>query len=127
MKALFKGIYDLFGGTIYNNVSGKLYLSVAPQNSTFPYIVYYLVSNDYDFQFSEDYEDCLIQFNIFDDKASASNINTYFENLKTLYDWALPVVVGYTVIKMQREFAQLVRDDDVWQYTVQYRILLEKD
>jgi hypothetical protein len=85
------------------------------------------VSNDYDHQFSEDYEDFLIQFNIFADDSSASNIGTYFENLKTLYDWARPDVTNYTVIRMQREFAQLAKDDDVWQYTVQYRVLLEKN
>ena len=130
MRVLFEGIYSLFATgstTIYANVGGRLYLSEAPQNTSFPYIVFYLVSDDYDFQFTEDYEDILIQFNIFDDKASPSNISNYFENLKTLYDWSSPTVVGYTVIKFVREFAQLVRDDDVWQYTVQYRILLEKD
>jgi hypothetical protein len=131
LKALFTGIYGLFTGTptpaINTNVSARLYLSEAPQGTSFPYIVYYLVANDYDHQFGEDYEDCLIQFNIFDDKASASNISTYFENLKALYDWASPDVTNYTVVRMQREFAQLNKDDDVWQYTVQYRVLLEKN
>lgn len=130
MKALFTGIYNLFttgSPAIYTNLSGKLYLTEAPQNTTFPYMVYYLVSNDYDYQFVEDFEVFLIQFNIFDDNASASNIGTYFENLKTLYDWATPTVSGYSVVRMVREFAQLARDDDVWQYSVQYNVWLKKN
>lgn len=130
MKALFTGIFNLFTtGTpaIYTSVGGRLYLTEAPQNTSFPYIVYYLISNDYDFQFEEDYEEFIIQFNIFDDDASASDIGTYFENLKSLYDWSSPTVTGYSVINFTREFAQLARDDDVWQYTVQYRVLLEKE
>ena len=130
MKTLFTGIYNLFitgTPTIYTNVGGRFYLSEAPQNTAFPYIVYYLANNDYDYQFVEDFEDFLIQFNIFDDKASASNISTYFENLKTLFDWSVPTVTGYTVSRFVREFAQLVRDDEVWQYTVQYRVLLQKN
>jgi len=130
MKTLFTGIYNLFiTGTpaIYTNVGGRFYLTEAPQNTAFPYIVYYLANNDYDYQFVEDFEDFLIQFNIFDDKASASNISTYFENLKTLFDWSVPTVTGYTVSRFVREFAQLVRDDEVWQYTVQYRVLLQKN
>jgi len=90
-------------------------------------MVYYLVSNDYDYQFVEDFEVFLVQFNIFDDNASASNIGTYFENLKTLYDWATPTVSGYSVVRMVREFAQLARDDDVWQYSVQYNVWLKKN
>ena len=131
MKALFTGIYNLFTTgppAIYTNVGGRFYLTEAPQNTTFPYIVYYVESNDYDYQFVEDFEDFLIQFNIFDDDvSSASNISTYFENLKTLFDWSLPTVSGYSIVRFVREFATLARDDEVWQYTIQYRILLQKN
>ena len=134
MKTLFTGIYNLFVTgpygfvpAIYLAMPGKLYLNEAPQNTTFPYIVYYVEGNDYDYQFVEDFEDFIIQFNIFDDKASASNITDYFEKLKDLYDWSIPTVTGYTVSRFVREFAQLVRDDEVWQYTVQYRVLLQKN
>ena len=132
MKVLFEGLYDLFAPTgakptIYTNLSGKLYLTEAPQNTAFPYAIYHLVTNDYDFQFDEDFEEFLIQFTIFDDSVSAVNIATYFENLKTLYDWSSPTVTGYTVISVVREIAELLRYDDVWQYVVQYRILLEKN
>lgn len=130
MKTLFTGIYNLFttgSPAIYTDVGGRFYLTEAPQDTTFPYIVYYLVSNDYDYQFEEDFEEFVIQFNIFDDKASPSNISDYYENLKTLFDWSSPTVSNYTVITFQREFSQLARDDDVWQWTVQYRVLLEKN
>lgn len=130
MKALFTGIFSLFTtGTpaIFTDVSGKLYLEEAPQNTAFPYIVYHLISNDYDFQFEEDYEEFILQFNIFDDDRSSSDIGGYFEHLKSLYDWSTPTVTGYRVESFTREFAQLARDDDVWQYSVQYRIRLEKN
>ena len=131
MKAHFTGIYNLFTTgppTIYTNVGGRFYLTEAPQNTTFPYIVYYVEGNDYDYQFVEDFEDFIIQFNIFDDDvSSASNIGTYFENLKSLFDWSTPTIAGYTVVRFVRQFATLARDDEVWQYTIQYQVLLEKN
>ncbi len=131
MKALIEGIYSLFNAAVkpafYNNMSGGMHLIEAPQNTAFPYAVFELIDDDYDFTFTSEFSEILIEFNIFDDDSSVSNIGTYFENLKMLYDWAMPEVTGYTVVKMEREFADLDKDDGVWQYMVQYRILLEKN
>ena len=132
MKTLFTGLYNLFApaGTkpdIWTNLSGKLYLTEAPQETTYPYATYNLIANDYDWMFDpSDFEEFLIQFSIFDDNSSADNITTYYENLKTLYDWSLPVITGYNVVHFIREFAELLRLDDVWHYVIQYRILVEK-
>lgn len=130
MKALFTGIYNLFTTgppSIYTNVGGRFYLTEAPQETVFPYIVYYLESNEYDYEFVEDFEDHIIQFNIFDDSiGSASNITTYYENLKSLFDWSLPTVTGYRVVRFTRLFSTMVRDEDIWQYTIQYRVVLQK-
>jgi len=131
MKTLFTGIYNLFapGGAkpaFYTSLTGKMYLTEAPQNTAYPYAIYHLIANDYDFTFQDDLEEFIIQFSIYDDKMSASNITDYFENLKTLYDWASPVVTGYSTTWMIREFAELLRLDDVWQYVIQYRVLLHK-
>ena len=133
MKALFTGIYSLFAPagakpTIWTNLSGQFYLTQAPQNTDYPYAVYHLIANDYDWMFAaKDFEEFLIQITIFDDKASASNIGTYFENMKSLYDWATPTVTGYTAVWMVREFAELLKPDNIWQYVIQYRVLLEKN
>ena len=132
MKVLFDGIYTLFAPagakpTFYTNLSGKMYFTEAPQHTSYPYAVYNMIANDYDWMFVEDMEEFLIQFSIYDDNTSATNSTTYFENLKSLYDWAEPTVTGYQLVWMIREFAEVLHIDDVWQYIVQYRILCKKN
>jgi hypothetical protein len=131
MKVLFESLYTLFAPAgakpaLHTALAGQMYLTEAPQNTSYPYAVYNMIANDYDWMFTEDLEEFLIQFSIFDDKASATNVTGYFDDLKTLYDWAVPVVTGYQSVWMIREFAELLRIDDIWHYIVQYRVLLKK-
>jgi len=72
MNSLFTAIYNHFSATtgsgFYNDVSGRMYLNYAPQGATFPYCVYFSVSDDNDLDFSDEHEDFLTQFNIFSQK-----------------------------------------------------------
>lgn len=131
MKVLFQALYTLFAPVgvkpdIYNSLSGKLYMTEAPQNTDYPYCVYHLIGNYYDYTFQEDFEEFNIQLTLFDDNTSADNITTYFEQIKTLYDWSRPSVTGYDTVWFVREFAELMRFEDIWQYVTQYNILLFK-
>lgn len=132
MKVLFQGLYSLFApaGTkpaLYNDLSGKFYNTEAPQNTNYPYGVMHLIANDYDWTFTENLEEFLVQMTLYDDNSSPDNITDYYENLKVLYDWATPIITGYQLTWMVREFSELLRLDDVWQYIIQYRILTKQD
>ena len=132
MQVLFNGIYSKFtgstgAGTLYTLLGGRLHPNEAPQESAYPYGVYYLISDVPEYTFSETIETALIQFNLFDDNSSATDINTAFTALTTLYDWATITIDGYTSVYMQRELSYLLRESDVWNYMIQYRLVFQKN
>lgn len=134
MQVLLDGIYDKFTGTtgagsLYMELEGRMHFSEAPQESTYPYGVYHLISDvpEYVFDTSTVIENTLIQFNLYDDNSSATDINTAYSALITLYDWcSLTMSTGYTSIYMQREFSFLTKESDIWNYMTQYRLVFQK-
>jgi len=73
-------------------------------------------------------EDYVMQFSLFTNESSAGNMGTYYTNLTALYDECTLAVTGMTFIRMHREWEYLLRDsaEGVWQYILQYRVLVEK-
>ena len=132
MKVLFQGIGILFSATphnsFYNAVSGRLYRGFAPQNTTYPYAIYHLDSIVPDFTFSSTFEEILILFNLFSNEFSTSEITDMYEYLNDLFDDSTISITGYTRVKFERGFSSLNRDieESVWQYDVQYRVILRK-
>ena len=132
MKQLFTGIYSKFTTgvpTIYTNLSGRLRLHEAKQEELLPYCVYYMIGDSPDYYFgAERTFSTIIQFSIFNEDRSSENCCTYFDNLTALYDECTLTVTGYTFLRMERTWAYLLRDEvaGVWQYTIQYRVTLEK-
>ena len=131
MKALFNGIFNHFNtaNDFKTGVSSRLYLGYAPQDTAYPYSVYNLDSLVPDFNFSSTYEEAIIVFNIFSDKEFHAEITTLYGYLDALFDDCVITVTGYSRVKFQREFAFLSRDieEGVWQYDVQYRVILRKN
>jgi len=139
MKVLFTGIYNLFNATphnsFYNALSGGLYLYEAPQNTDYPYAVFFLVSGEHDRYFSgPDFEEPVIQFSLFSDSESASEVTDLFTYLTALYDDCSLTVTGYTSIIFERTIYRLFReplagDQDakggIWHYAVEYRGILQ--
>jgi len=134
MNALFAAIYNQFAATtgsgFYNEVSGRMYHNVAPQGATFPYAVYFSVSDVDDLDFTDEREDFLIQFNIFSQNNSAIEAGTLLESLKTMFDNCNLNVTDWRHIRFQRDF--VIPNNDFSQvppiqgYSVQYNALLEK-
>lgn len=135
MNALFKAIWDQFAATtttgFYNEVSGRMYHNVAPQQAPFPYAVYFSVSDVDELDFTDEREDFLIQFNIFTQDNSALPAGNLLESLKTMYDNASLTVTDWRHLKFQRDF--VIPNNDFSQvppiqgYSVQYNALLEKE
>lgn len=135
MTGLLTGIYTKFtaltGGnhnSFYTGLSGKMYLGFAPQDTTSPYAVYNLINDASDYQFIEQFEEVVIQFDIVSQSASAVECNTLFGYLISLYDNCSLTVSGYSHIRMDRLYSSLnyYSEDGSWVYTVQYRILIQK-
>ena len=127
MQVLFEGIYTKFSddGDLSGAVTG-MYLTEAIQTAVMPYITYHLISNVADWTYTEDMENSLIQFSIFDDSSSSTTILDIFEKLKTCYDWVTLTVTPYNSIYVKREFNILTRDNDIWKMDCQYRIEIQK-
>ena len=85
MKELFTGIYSKYNGNeaLKAAITG-FYFTEAPQDAAMPYVVYNLVSNVPDWTYTEDMENSLIQFSIFDDHSSSTTINDIYEKLTAL-------------------------------------------
>lgn len=129
MNTLFTAIYTAYlaSGLPAAGMT-DLYNTEAPAGVAFPYGVFTLVSDVPDGTFTEDFENCLVQFNLFSDhRTSPVEICTLFELLKTAFDFVDLTVSGYKSVSLTREMSTLLRIDMVWQYTITYRIYLEQD
>ena len=127
MECLFKGLWNAYNGNAaLKAVVSGMYLTEAPQGTAYPYIVYHLISNIADWTYTEDMENSLIQFSIFDDHSSSKTILDIFEKLKTCFDWTVLTVAGYNSIYCKREFNILTRDNSIWNLSCQYRMEIQK-
>lgn len=132
MKPLFEGIYNLFTAEphndFYNAVSGRLYLQEAPQGAAFPYAVYFLVSGIPEYWLSgPTFEEPIIQFSLFSDSESATEVTDLYTYLTALYDDCSLIVSGYSAIIFERQDYHLLRDsiDNIWHYVIEYRGILQ--
>ena len=134
MNALFKAIWNRFatttGSGFYNDISGRMYLNKASQAASFPYCVYFSVSDIDDLDFSEEHEDFLIQFNIFSQNNSAVEAGDLLETLKTMYDNCSLTVTGWRHLQFQRSLVMPNNDfsqvPPIHGYSIEYEALLEK-
>lgn len=128
MKVLLQAIItEIVGTDLSTNIGGRLYLSEAPQNVSFPYCVYDLISEIPDEYFSSpDLEEVVLSFGLFSENESSIEVQDLFENLKTVYDNCALTVTGYTHVSMYRTFSSLIRDpeNNVWQYNCDYDVMV---
>lgn len=135
MNGLFQGIYNHFAQTtttgFYNDVSGRMYHNKAPQSATFPYCVYFSVSDVDELDYTDEREEFLIQFNIFSQNNSALEADNLLDSLETMFDNASLTVTDWRHLQFQRNFVIPNNDLDqvppIMGYSVQYTALLEKE
>ena len=112
-------------------LTGGLHNTESPQNVTFPYATFQLVSDIPDHWASADYfiENCLLQFNIFSKTRSMSQLLTLYDLLEGTFDNIVHedmAVSNYRLIQTVRQNSIMTgRLEGVWQANVTYRLLLE--
>jgi len=129
MRNLFEALYTKFqaDAALLAAVT-NLYNTQAPTNAVFPYIVFQLISNTTDLDSSYNWEDYMLQFNIFDKNASSGTICDIFKLLKgdvsagTGFDYFNLLIDEYTTVIMDRELSRLLFIDKIWQYNVNYSL-----
>lgn len=130
MKVLFAGIYTFFSAapaTALNTaLGGRFYPHEAPQGATFPYCVYRLISDvpEYAFGGSKNISMFRMQFSLYSEKSSSTEVLDLYENLKTLFDGCRLTVTGYTFLSCIRELSILYRfpDTNIWEHHTDYII-----
>jgi hypothetical protein len=133
MKNLTTAIFAkcISGTDLHTDIGGRLFKGRAPEGTEYPYIVFYLISDVPENTFTEDMENCLIQFSLFSSNSSSSEVEDMFTHLKSLYDDCSFTISGSSLIWMKRQMAQLLAEEHVtpsgtieaWHYTVDYEVL----
>ena len=122
----------LSGSALASHIGTRLYKGRAPDDATYPYIVFMIVSNMPEKTFSEDFETTVIQFSIFSSTSGSTEAENIYTDLKTLYDECAMTVTGSTWFYwMKRLNATLMVEDhtvkagtiQVWHYAVDYEIM----
>ena len=136
MKNLTKAIYgQVAGSSLYTDVSGRLFKGRAPDGTSYPYIVYFVVTDMPSKTFTEDYENVIIQFSLFSTASGTTEVEDMFTHLKTLYDEKPFTITGSTLVWMRRSNTSFLVEDhttptgtqQVWHYAVDFEVLTSLD
>lgn len=135
MKALFTAINNRFiemtdgaRNTAYTLLGGRLFNGSALPDTPYPYAVFFIASGVEDGTVTEEMDDVLMQFSVYDDQQSASQICDIYEALKDLYHRCQLTIAGHNHIHMHRNTHHLIpRDaDGIWEYVFDFNILTER-
>lgn len=132
MQALLTGIYTLFNadpsGAFYTDVAGRMYTRRAPEGTPYPYAVLILPTLPHTWTFDSDHYTVDVQFNIFSQSESETEIGDMYDHLVALFDDCSLTVAGWTAMKMVRTNA--VPNDDAMEgvrgWSIMYEVELYK-
>ena len=136
MLNLTTAIYGrLAGSALSARIADRLYKGQAPAGATYPYAVFLVVTDTPDHDFSNDFEDVIVQFSLFSITSGTTEIENMFTDLKTLYDEVPFSVTGSTLIWMRRGTTVFQVEDHitptgtqrVWAYHVDFEVLTSLD
>lgn len=137
MNVVLSGIYSKFTATsgdppvhnsFYNAIGGRMYFQEAPQNATFPYCVWNVITNDDLLNFSSDKTDMIIQFDLHSNANTAEEVGNLYSYLNSLYHKASLSISGYRVVHFRRNNTRgPSKDEDTnwWLYQVRYLLRIE--
>ena len=129
MKALTTAIFGKLAGSALNtDISGRLYKAEAPENSAFPYVIFFVVWNTPEYPSGKTIEQFMVQFSLFSSLSSSSEVEDMLTHLRTLYDDVVMTITGNTSIYFIRGNMTTMRDEvttasgtvGVWHYVQEY-------
>jgi len=144
MEALFKGILGRFVGVggstpaFWTDIGGRMYMSENPQGTVYPNATFNLVHNSNDWTFTDDFDNSLIQFNLYSMSKSAVEILDAEKKLRLLYDncalASTDLGSTWAHVLMQRDGSWLDKiphpdgtgGGNIWRYVIEYKVMLTK-
>lgn len=129
ISELEQAIYNKYDNdaALKAQLTGGFHNTEAQQGANRPFGVFQLISNTQRLTFSEEQESFILQIKLFSDKNSKTELNRMFNALKNTYDFTVFTMINYTSVSCKRINAIPTKINDVWQYMVQYLILIEKN
>lgn len=112
MNNLLAGIMTkLSGSQASTAVGGRIYLDRAPEDVTFPYIVFFIVSEIPDDTFTELMKEVIVQFSIFSLSQGAGEIADIYGKLNSLFHRGTFSITSNTLVQCVRQnFSTMVYD-----------------
>jgi len=77
------------GSALSSDVGGRIYLDQYPPDempATYPYVIYFIITDVPEKTFTENFENILIQFSLFSASAGLTEITSMYKDLKALFD-----------------------------------------
>ena len=117
IQTLGTGIKALYAGASGASLraltgDGKLFQSQAPQTTTFPYIVFFMIDDINDDTFGEEISVCRVQFSIFTKMGVTNNAGSIQRALKVLYHQVALTLSGYAHIATEYQSSRDLGIDD---------------
>jgi len=133
VKALDDALFTkLTGSLLDSDIGNRFYKGRGPDSPEFPYVVHSVVSSVPEKTFTEQYENILIQFDLFSLASGSAEVESMYDHLNALYDECSLTITGSTLVWMRRNNAILMVEDyptttegtqKVWHYAVDFEIL----
>jgi len=120
------------------DIGARMYLAECPQGTVYPNATYQLVHNTNDWTFTDDFDNSLIQFNLYSMSNSAAEITDAEHKLRLLYDNCslattdLGSTWGHVLMQRDGSWLDKIPHPDstgggnIWRYVVEYRVMLTK-
>lgn len=100
MKALTDAIFAKCTSStdLHADIGGRLFKGRAPQNAEFPYVVFFVVTDNPDNAFAKDGDELLVQFSVFSKDAGDAEADNIVSHLRALYDDVALTITGHALI-----------------------------
>lgn len=125
MNALNVAIYEKLKNdpSLSAKVTGIFHV-LAPQGKGLPYITYQQISGSPSYTFTENFEECVYQLNIWSESSKVAG--EIFEEVKRLLDKSYITLDSWQTVKCFREFNEILFTEDAFNLPVRYRIELQR-
>jgi len=105
----------------------RFYADAAPQNTEFPFLVWFHILTEHQETFNTRLENDSIQFSIFSKNQSAAEINEIADELFECFDNTILTIADYYSVSCRRVSSRRLKDpEDAWHYMAEYQILIQE-
>lgn len=112
MNNILTGIFSKISGSALSTaVGGRVFTDEAPDGTQFPYLVLSIVSDNPDENFTDSFEEVVIQFSLYSISQGMTEITGLYGNLKSLFDNTVLTVSGSTFLHSTRKSLNTMTDE----------------